>query len=305
MEHVMPDNNRSKQPQWLQVSLRCPESAAEAVSDLLGVLSGSAVEQSPVKDGQSAVSGFFQFTAEAEQEQARRRLESELAELFAAYKLPVPALEYSALADQDWATSWQQFFKPFAIVPGLIIKPSWEDYTVQPGEQVLEIDPGMAFGTGQHASTKLALSLMQGCFHSSQPPKTMLDVGAGTGILAMAAARFGAEELLAVDNDPEAVQAAAENISRNHLSGLITVSAVPLAEISNSYDLICANILHDVLVHMAPDIAQRLTAQGCAVLAGILRGEQEENIIHIYSKLGLSLRQWAYEEEWAALLLAW
>ncbi len=288
--------------QWLQVSLRCPENTLEAVSDLLGVLSGSAVEQSPVKDGLSTVSGFFQFTAEAEQEQLRRSLASELADLFAAYKLPAPELEYSVLADQDWATSWQQFFTPFAIVPGLIIKPSWEDYAVQPGEQVLEIDPGMAFGTGQHASTKLALGLLQSCFQSNQP-ETVLDVGTGTGILAMAAARFGAKEILAIDNDHEAVQAAAENIARNHLSGLIRASAAPLAEISNSYDLICANILHDVLVEMAPDIARRMTAQGHVVLAGILGGEQEENIIRIYSGLGLSLRQRAYEEEWVALLL--
>jgi ribosomal protein L11 methyltransferase len=289
-------------PQWLQVSLSCPERALEAVSDLLGVLSGSAVEQSPLKDGLSTVSGFFQFFTEAEQEQLRRSLEIELTDLFAAYKLPVPMLACSVLADQDWATSWQQFFTPFAIVPGLIIKPSWEEHAAQPGEQVLEIDPGMAFGTGQHASTKLALSLLQSCCHDHQP-ETVLDVGTGTGILAMAAALFGAKKIRAIDNDPEAVRAAAENIACNHLSAMIDVSGTVLAEISGSYDLICANILHDVLVEMAPDIAKRLTAQGCVVLAGILRGEQEENIIQIYSGLGLKLRQQVHEEEWAALLL--
>lgn len=294
--------SNGNRPQWLQVSLSCPERVLEAVSDLLGVLSSSAVEESPVKDGLSTVRGFFQFAAETEQEQVRRRLEIELANLFAAYKLPAPMLACSVLEDQDWATSWQQFFTPFAIVPGLIIKPSWEDYATQPGEQVLEIDPGMAFGTGQHASTKLALSLLQTCFQGSQP-ETVLDVGTGTGILAMAAAQFGAKKMLAIDNDPEAVRAAAENIALNHLSQMIEVSSVALAEISGSYDLICANILHDVLVEMAPDIAQRLTAQGCVVLAGLLRGEQEENIIRIYSDLGLTLRQQAHEEEWAALLL--
>lgn len=295
-------NSCKTPPQWLQVSLSCPERALEAVCDLLGVLSGSAVEQSPVKDGMSTVSGFFQFAAQAEQEQLRRRLESELADLFTAYDLPAPTLTCSVLADQDWATSWQQFFRPFAIVPGLVIKPGWEDYAVQPGEQVLEIDPGMAFGTGQHASTKLALRLMQSCCHDSQP-ETVLDVGAGTGILAMAAALFGAKEMLAIDNDPEAVRAAEENIARNHLSAMIEVSSAALAEVSGSYDLICANILHDVLADMAPDIVKRLTAQGCVVLAGILRGEQEGNIIQIYSRLGLRLRQQAHEEEWAALLL--
>ncbi len=291
------------QIQWLKISFPCPEIVLEAAGDLLGVLSGSAVEQSPVKDGLSTVSGFFQFSSEEEQEEIPKRLEPELAELFAAYNLPSPPLACAVLADEDWATSWQQFFTPFAIVPGLIIKPSWENYTAQHGEQVLEIDPGMAFGTGQHASTKLALSLIQSCFQTHRPEK-ILDVGTGTGILAMAAALFGAKRVIAVDNDPEAVQVAEENIACNNLSEMIAVSVTALAEINDNFDLICANILHDVLVEMAPDISQRLTDNGRVVLAGILQGEQEENIIQVYSRLGLSLRQKAYEEEWVALLLS-
>ncbi|WP_417915084.1 50S ribosomal protein L11 methyltransferase [Candidatus Electronema sp. JM] len=289
-------------PSWLKTTLSCPEIALEAATDLLGVLSGSAVEQAPVKDGLSTVSGFFQFADEAEREELFRRLELELAELFAAYGLPAPQMSCSVLADEDWATSWQQYFTPFAIVPGLIIKPSWEHYAVQPGEQVLEIDPGMAFGTGQHASTKLALSLIQHCFQMV-PPNKVLDVGTGTGILAMAAALFGAQRITAIDNDPEAVRAAAENIARNGLASTVAAAATPLSEISGSFDLICANILHDVLVEMAPAIAGRLTAQGNVVLAGILRGAQEESIIRVYSSHGLAVRQSAYEEEWAALLL--
>lgn len=295
----MTKQNSSK---WLKTTLNCPEIALEAVSDLLGVLSGSAVEQTPVKDGLSAVSGFFQFETATEQQEQYHRLEQELAELFAAYNLPAPPLACSILADEDWATSWQQFFTPFAIAPGLIIKPSWESYAAKPGEQVIEIDPGMAFGTGQHASTKLALGLIQSCFAGS-PPDSVLDVGTGTGILAMAAALFGAHEITAVDNDPEAVTVATENIAQNGLAGKIAVSATDLAEISGRFDLICANILHDVLVTMAPAIAQRLTVRGRVVLAGILRGKQEENIVRVYGELGLGLVQAAYEEEWVALLL--
>ncbi len=212
--------------QWLKTTFACPDIALEAVTDLLGVISGSAVEQSPAKDGLSQASGFFQFVTDTERKDALRRLEQELADLLAAYGLPAPKISCSVLADEDWATSWQQYFKPFAIVPGLIIKPSWENYAAQPGEQVLEMDPGMAFGTGQHASTKLALGLTQGCCQAA-PPERMLDVGTGTGILAMAAVLFGAKEAAAIDNDPVAVAVAAENIARNGLAERITASAEP------------------------------------------------------------------------------
>ena len=291
------------QIQWLKVSFPCPEIVVEAASDLLGVLSGSAVEQSPMKNGLSTISGFFQLSSSEEPEEILKRLEPALAELFAAYNLPLPLLEQELLADEDWATSWQQFFTPFAIVPGLIIKPSWEQYTAQPGEQVLEIDPGMAFGTGQHASTKLALSLMQNCFQVRTLEK-VLDVGTGTGILAMAAVLFGARRVVAIDNDPGAVQVAEENIAINSLGERIAVATTPLAEIDERFDLICANILHDVLVDMALDIRQRLKKNGNVVLAGLLRGEQEANIIQIYSKLGLEIQQKVYEEEWVALLFS-
>jgi ribosomal protein L11 methyltransferase len=287
---------------WRQASLSCPETALEAAADLLGVLSGSAVEQTPVKDGLSTVSGFFWLGSDDGQEQILRRIEPELAELFAAYGLPAPQTECSVLADEDWATSWQQFFTPFAIVPGLIIKPSWESYAARPGEQVIEMDPGMAFGTGQLASTRLALGLIQTCFQAGSPER-VLDIGAGTGILAMAAVLFGAKKTIAIDNDPEAVQAAAENIARNSLAAKIAVSAADLADITGSFDLICANILHDVLAEMAPAIARLLADKGNVVLAGILRGEQEENIVRVYSGLGLRLQRAAHEEEWAALLL--
>lgn len=216
--------------------------------------------------------------------------------------LPMSCLRRHCSADEDWATSWKQFFTPFAIAPGLIIKPSWESYTSKPGEQVLEIDPGMAFGTGQHASTKLALGLIQSCLRNG-PLERVLDVGTGTGILAMAAALFGAKVITAIDNDPEAVQAATENIARNNLENQIAVAVTALADLNGGFHLICANILHDVLVELAPALVDRLVPQGQLVLAGLLRGEQEESIVSVYGQLGLTLQQAVYEEDWVALLL--
>ncbi len=206
------------------------------------------------------------------------------------------------MEDEDWSTSWQQFFKPFAIIPGLVIKPSWESYEPKPDEQVIEMDPGMAFGTGQHASTRLALGLIHDCFQKN-PPKNVLDVGTGTGILAMAAVLFGAEQVVAIDNDLEAVRVATENIANNNLQYKINTSATELADIRGSFGLICANIVHDVLVDMAPAISRLLSPGGRLVMAGILRGNQEKSISNIYRQLNINLLTTAYEDEWASLLL--
>ncbi len=294
--------NDQTSPKWLKVSLNCPKTVQEAISDLLGVLSRSGVEQTPVRNGKSTVTGFFRLDQGKSREQIQSELKQEIAELFHLYTLTPPEPVCSTIHDEDWATSWQQFFKPFAIIPGLVIKPSWESYARRQNEQVIEMDPGMAFGTGQHASTKLALGFIHDCFQD-KPPKNVLDVGTGTGILAMAAVLFGAGEAVAIDNDPEAVQVATENITNNNLQQAINTSATDLTEIAGSFDLICANIVHDVLVDMAPSLARLLAPGGRVVLAGILRGTQEENIIKVYQKLDITLLRAAHEDEWASLLL--
>jgi ribosomal protein L11 methyltransferase len=183
-----------------------------------------------------------------------------------------------------------------------VIKPSWESYIPDPSEQVIVMDPGMAFGTGQHASTQLALGLIHDSLQNTSSEK-VLDIGTGTGILAMAAVLFGAGEVTAIDNDPEAVRVAAENITANNLQQAVSTSTTDLAEITGDFDLICANIVHDVLVDMAPTIAGLLSPGGRLILSGILQGRQEKNIIDIYQKLNITLQQSVNEGEWVSLLL--
>lgn len=183
-----------------------------------------------------------------------------------------------------------------------MIKPSWEEYQAVNNEKIIEMDPGQAFGTGQHESTKMALSLLSTSF-TKKPVDKVLDVGTGTGILAMAAVLFGAESGVAIDNDPEAVRVATENINANALAAEITTSTTDLADIQGEFPLIMANIVHDVLVQMAPQFKGLLDPDGRVILAGILIGEQEENIIRIYGELGFQLQESLHDGEWAALLL--
>ncbi len=287
--------------QWLKICVMTPAPLAESVSDLLGVLSGSGVELSPEDREGILISSFF--ADPPDQAQCIADVEERLAELFSLYDHPMPALIIEHFADQDWATSWQQYFHPFAVIPGLVIRPSWEAYQARDGERVIMMDPGQAFGTGQHASTSMALDLLRTSLKTLGDNARVLDVGCGTGILAMAAALFGAGTVLAIDNDPEAVRVARENIAANHLTETIRVSGQSLTDTKGSFDLVCANIVHNVLVNMAPELATRLALGGQLVLAGILAGEQEENIVRIYEELDCWPVERCYTDEWTALRL--
>jgi ribosomal protein L11 methyltransferase len=298
---------------WLTVTVTCPEKIVEAVADQIGVMSGVGVEIQPVDSSdKQTITGFFDLgedvsAGDLDKAAGDTLLEvtRELEKLFAIYNLILHEPETKIINDQDWATSWRQFFSTMEIIPGLVIKPSWEEYTPDANQHVIKMDPGMAFGTGQHASTKLALTLLASCFdtaHSNKPSR-ILDVGTGTGILAMAAAAYGADQIMAIDNDPEAVTVAEHNVHANHFDWNIGVSTRPLEDLEGPYDLICANIVHDVLVDMT-SIIKRLAEHNChIILSGILNGEQEKNIEHVYRENGMSLVRVEHEEEWTAMLL--
>lgn len=303
------DDLSAAERQWLKISLFCPSPLLEPAADLMGVLSGTGVEQSPETETGAIISGFFQLSAAGTEQQPEHSVERihtlverEMTDLFALYDLVPDKMHLTLLADQDWATSWQQYFKPFAIVPGLVIKPSWEDYQPLPGEAVIEMDPGMAFGTGQHASTSMALALIKTSMETLHP-RAVLDVGTGTGILAMAAALFGAETIIAIDNDPDAVAVAQENIAHNQLSATIAVSATPIEQIQGPFQLVCANIVHDVLMAMSGLLTGLTVPGGHLVLAGLLSGQQEDNIKAVYGDLGWQILADRHQDEWAALLL--
>lgn len=296
---------------WLKITLPCKEELTEAVSDLMGVLSGAGVEIHPDRqNGLNEISGFFALEAPQDGswqeagENIRTNVRAELNDLFSLYDETLPELRTGIFDDQEWATSWQQYFTTFEIVPGLIIKPSWETYTPTGNQHLLEMDPGMAFGTGQHESTRLALSLLASCIQAApRQIRRVLDVGTGTGILAMAAALFGADRIVAIDNDPDAVAVAGQNVRHNKLSGTINVLATPLAEITGKFDLICANIVHDVLIEMVPDFLRLLGPGGFVVLAGILAGDQAQSINAYYKHHGMHTLTERQEGKWTAMLL--
>ncbi|MEN8200865.1 MAG: 50S ribosomal protein L11 methyltransferase, partial [Thermodesulfobacteriota bacterium] len=233
-------------------------------------------------------------------QELQAKVEARFEELASIFQVEQPRLNWERLDDQDWSSSWKEHFRPFAITDGLVIAPTWEEYQAGEGEQLLVMDPGMAFGTGHHATTSLSLHCIRELL-AKTPQASVLDVGTGTGILGMGAALFGAGRVMGIDNDPEAVRAARENVELNGLEDRMEVSLTPLHELQESFELIAANIIHDVLITMVDDLWRLTKAGGHLVLSGILGGEQEKNIIRVFAEKGFFYSETARKEEWVAL----
>lgn len=250
------------------------------------------------------VHGFLQMEAAGGQQldELKRQVADYGAEVAAIFGLPAPRVSCEVLADQDWSTSWREHFHPFTIVPGLVIAPSWEPYRKTGEEQVIVMDPGMAFGTGHHATTRLCLELLRRAV-ARTPGCRVLDVGTGTGILGMAAALFGAGAVTALDNDREAIAIAADNVRGNNLQAQVNVSAAPLAAVVDCYQVVVANIVHDTLLDLADDLARVTIDGGELILSGLICGEQVQSILHHFHAASFRLIRELQDGEWCALHL--
>ena len=186
----------------------------------------------------------------------------------------------------EWADAWKKYFQPLEISERLLVRPSWRDDPPRPGQRVLEIDPGMSFGTGQHATTLFCLRQLD---RLAAPGLSMLDAGCGSGILAIAAGLLGYGRIAAFDFDPEAVAAAKENIARNRLADKIVPVCGNAADWQNGekFDVVCANILGHLLIAFRFNIAGWVAPGGKLVLAGILTRDFDK-VSEAYSEIGLA-----------------
>jgi ribosomal protein L11 methyltransferase len=289
---------------WLKITIKTNPLLVEPISDFLeGVIDAGVETGARDELLYGTVNGYLQKANPTQNEIDRilSQVSSHLAELAIIFDVSEPILSSTMIEEEDWGKNWKEHFKPFAIVPGLVIAPTWEEYQPSAGETVITMDPGMAFGTGHHATTSLSLHFIRETLAVSDGRLRVLDVGTGTGILGMAAVLFGATKVLGIDNDPEAVSAADENVHRNSLQDRMQISLAPLASLEEPYEIVVANIVHDVLIGMADDL-NRLTADsGTLILSGILAGEQVENIINVFTAKEFQLSGQENREEWSAL----
>lgn len=288
---------------WLKITIKTDPLLVESISDfLVGVIEAGVETGARDELSFGTVNGYLQKAnlTQEEVDDILVQVSSYLDELAAIFNVPKPVLSSVMIDEEDWGRNWKEHFKPFAIVPGLVIAPTWEEYRPAAGEVVITMDPGMAFGTGHHATTSLSLDFIQETL-AGNGGQRLLDVGTGTGILGMAARLFGASDVLGLDNDPEAVSAAEENVRRNSLQDHMRISLAGLASLEEPYEVVVANIVHDVLISMASDLTRLTIEGGTLILSGILAGEQVANIIAVFTAKGFQLSGQKSRQEWAAL----
>lgn len=296
-----------------EVTIEIDETIADEMSGELFALGAEAIEvrdREGLKlpnvilppDGKTwLICGF----TESSREDLEAHLTTELAQT--PYKYVITSLKLRD--DTDWANKWKEFYRPLRVGDNLWVSPSWEKAPEVPGAVVIRLDPEMAFGTGQHPTTRLCLQLTERLLTERRrdlKKLRILDVGTGSGILAIGAALLGATNIVGVDNDEVSVETAKQNAERNGVSAACKfwVGAMPGAakHVGDSFDIILANILADPLIEMAPTLRALLAPGGQLVLSGLLN-DQADRVLAAYKAEHLTLEDHLREEEWSALLL--
>lgn len=303
--------------EWQEITVKAKPEAVEAVADTFYQLgAGGVVIEDPELLTRMAASGLWD-SYELPEESLNRtcvlikgylpvneelpekleELKTGLAEIALRLGQQPCEVVLATINEEDWANSWKVYFKPLKIGNHLVIRPTWEPYTAAEGEIVLDLDPGMAFGTGSHATTVMCARYLE---KYVKPDDFVIDVGTGTGILAMSAARLGAKEVMAIDCDLQAVRVARENIKNNQLENRIQVIHNDLlVGIGREADVLTANIITDVIIRMLPQARKCLRPGGIFIVSGVI-AERRDELVDAGRSFSFVLLEESREEDWVA-----
>lgn len=297
---------------WLELSVTSDVEAVEAVSEILGrVAAGTAVQPlGLIRDPADELSGREDPAAgyavvahipdDARAGATIQSTERALWHLQAFGLRPVGTLRVRRVEERDWAEAWKAHYVAQRI-GRVVVVPSWASEEIGPHEVAITLDPGMAFGTGLHPTTRGCLRLLQGL---TPMPAAVLDVGCGSGILALAALRLGAESAVGLDTDPHAVEATRANAALNGLGDRLEARPGTLPEIaSERFGLVLANLVAAVLVELAPRIAAHLADGGALLASGIIEPREAE-VVAAMAAAGLDVVERLADEDWVSLRLA-
>jgi ribosomal protein L11 methyltransferase len=305
---------------WTEISIRTTHEATEAVANIFHDLGASGVviedpelvnayiqsgawdycDIPEVTDTQTVVVKAY-LPADKELDGKLKVFEQRVNELSQHHLDKGQGLiECREIQEEDWSTSWKEFFHPAKVGQKIVIKPSWEEYTPSDGEIIIELDPGMAFGTGTHYTTAMCIRALEEII---KPGDMVFDVGTGSGVLAVAAAKLGAKKVQAVDFDNVAVRVALENAAENHVENKIEVAQSDLmAKITGQADVIIANIIADIIIRMLPDVPGKLKDGGYFVASGII-AERLADVTAAVLENKLVIERVTEEGGWAAMVI--
>jgi ribosomal protein L11 methyltransferase len=291
--------------QWAELCVSLNRQYAQAVAEFLieeGSNNGIVEEKSP-EDKDSAILKAY-IKNDGERDGYVSRVAEYMMELFTAAgdTGSRPDISVNLIADEDWNKKWKSFFQPLNITERIVIKPSWKDYHRRQGEIIVELDPGMAFGTGTHPSTSMCLNMIDELERRLAPAGDLrlLDVGTGSGILAIAAAKLGFTDIVGIDVDQVAVRVAQKNAALNGSADSISFSNTPLRELQGEYPVVVANILPHVLIYLKDHLTPRVAPGGFLILSGILITKAPEVVTAFSSELQFFKE--LQQQEWSCLV---
>ena len=306
--------------EWAEVGFRTSHEAVDAVSSLFeeAGASGTVIED-PALINDYIHSGLWDYTDIPEQTDtsvvtvkaylaADDSLDEKLASIragldeIAARGVDTKPAEFSVtrVQDEDWANSWKAYFHTDKVGERVVIQPSWEEYDPQEGEVVLRLDPGAAFGTGTHPTTAMCLRAMERLI---KPGMTVFDVGTGSGVLAIAAAKLGAKKVRAVDYDATAVRVARENIEANGVADVVSTAESDLfSALPGRAGLVTANLIADLVIRLLPDLGAHLETGGALLASGIIESRAQE-VREAAETAGFFVAEDHEEKEWHAMVI--
>lgn len=247
-----------------------------------------------VKKGKAIIKGYLHESRDIEEVKAdfQKKLDRVFGDL--ETKLAV-----GEVVDQDWNEGWKKHFKPVKIGEKIVIKPSWEEYEAVGDEIIVEMDPGMAFGTGTHETTSMCVDLLQQHINEDS---TMFDVGCGTAILAIVGAKLGAKSVLGIDIDPVAYRVSKENVLINKVEDIVDIRQGDLLEsVDTKADLVVANIIADVIMMIASDVKAVLEVDGTFIASGVIL-EKLDEVLEVLNKVGFKIVEVNKQGGWAAIV---
>jgi ribosomal protein L11 methyltransferase len=286
--------------EWLEASVTVDGEGAEAVAEALSRYAhrGVVIEAGPdgLTSGPVVVRGYL--PAGEHLSRLRRRIEEAVYHLGRVWPIPPPV--FRPVEAQDWTQAWKNRFHVLHVTDRVVVRPPWRRYDPAPGELIIQLEPGQAFGTGMHPTTRMCLRALEDTVGEGD---SVLDVGTGSGILAIAAAGLGAQTVLAVDNDPVAVEHARAAVAANKVLDRVRVVCGSLDQLSGSYDVVVANILARVVIHMLGNgLAELLAEDGTLIAAGILE-EQAADVQAAVTESGLQTARWLRDGDWVGLVV--
>lgn len=306
---------RQGQGIWLELSIEADVEAVEAVSEILGRVAPAGTSVEPafelVDEGLGArldparpatVRAYLPMRDETATERAVAEVAAALGHLAAFGLRPIGELETREVHEADWASAWKRHFPVLRVGRRLVIRPTWRRHRRAAGDVVIALDPGMAFGTGLHPTTRLCLIALEGLADgSSRPLRRVLDVGCGSGILSIAAARLGAREVVGLDIDPIAVEASGANARRNHVTRRVRTRLGGLPSGASPFDLVLANLVAAVLNDLAAALHAELQPGGTLIASGIFV-DREVEVRSSFERAGIRPVDRLAEGDWIALV---